>query len=454
MYKPYLLPVVKAGPDIKIPEPRVSKLIIFFVKFFARLYLFIFFGVARVVLRGERNFYGAFKRALSGESRCILAFRHPNGGEPQLLSWFIIYRLKTLAARAGFRFARKPHAVFVYGYEVVRWGGWVARLVMPRLGAMPVHHAKVDSQGMARIYKAIVNGPYPLAIAPEGQVSYTAESIPRMEPGTIRIGFHAADRLTRVKEKGGGEPVLEILPVSVHFRYGVWGKFTLELLLKKIERNTGKSAGQEKSFTRRLNVCLEHILGVNEKRYGLSPAPDAAIGDRIDQIIEAAMNSAAHILRVKEEETELFTRLARLNQICWDRLFLPGYESLDTLSRVERGSADLQAGEAWYACRHLELVGFSWYFRVPLPAEDAPLHVKIEYAQNLWDFASRSMGGGYPNRVNLFPRRVIIQAAPPINLSERLPAYHQDKKAAINQAMTDLKEAYMKCIEAVNDSCS
>jgi hypothetical protein len=449
MYKPYLLPVVKAEPDIKIPEPRISKVIIFLVKFFARLYLFIFFGVARVVLRGERHFYAAFKRALSGKSRCILAFRHPNGGEPQLLSWFIIYRLKTLAARAGFRFDRKPHAVFVYGYEVVRWGGWVARLVMPRLGAMPVHHAKVDSQGMARIYKAIVNGPYPLAIAPEGQVSYTSESIPRMEQGTIRIGFHAAARLARVKGDGG--PALEILPISIHFRYGVWGKFTLELLLKKIEKNTGQNS-QEKSFTRRLKDCLEHILTVNEKRYAVSPGPEAEIGDRIDQIIEAAMNSAAHILRVKEDETELFTRLARLSQICWDRLCLPGYESLDTLSRVERGSADLQAGEAWYACRHLELVGFSWYFRVPLPAEDAPLHVKIEYAQNLWDFASRSMGGGYPNRVNHFPRRVIIQAAPPINLSERLPAYHRDKKASINQAMEDLKEAYIKCIEAVNDS--
>jgi hypothetical protein len=135
----------------------------------------------------------------------------------------------------------------------------------------------------------------------------------------------------------------------------------------------------------------------------------------------------------------------QLRQICWDRLILPGMESLDHLSGVQRSAADLAAGEAWYAGRHLELVDFSWYFRQPLPEEGAPLHQKIEYVQNLWDFASRTMGGAFTERKRVCPRKVIIRAAPPINLSARLSDYKNDRKSAVDAAMADLMKAYRGC---------
>jgi hypothetical protein len=447
MNKPYMTPVSRALPDIKIPEPRLSKLVIALIKILGRLYLFLFFGVARVFLRGEKALFDAFKRSLEGKSRCIIAFRHPNGGEPQLLTWFFLFKLRALAARSGVRFPRRPHAVFVYGYEVIRWGGWVARFVMPRLGAMPVHHSKVDSSGMTRIYKAIVDGPFPLALAPEGQVSYTSDSIPRLEQGAIRIGFAVADRMSRAEKPA---PV-EILPVSVHFRFGSWGKFTLKLLLGKIEKATGSGRRGKTAvpFTKRLQVCRDHILEVNEKRYCIKPDPARSFEERMDAVIAAALDAAEKILGIRSSG-DLFARIYSLRQRCWDRIILPGVDTLDNFSEIERGITDLAAGEAWYAGRHLEIADFSWYFRVPLPADDAPLHRKIEYTQNLWDFANRTMGGAYANRISIFPRRVIIQAAPLINLTERLPAYHKDKKSAINSAMADLRQAYMDCIDKIS----
>jgi 1-acyl-sn-glycerol-3-phosphate acyltransferase len=449
MYRPYKRPVILAHPDVKVPEPRISKIIVFLVKILARLYLFLFLGVARVVLRGETHLFSAFKRALSGKSRCILAFRHPNGGEPQLLAWFIIFKLRRLAAKAGFSFDLKPHVCFVYGYEVVRWGGAVARLVMPLLGAMPVHHSKLDSRGLTRIYDAIINGPYPLAIAPEGQVSYTSEDIPRLEQGPIRIGFHAAARLV----KAGKECPVEILPISFHYRYGQWGKMTLEILIKKIERYTGMKKGGGKpslSFVERIRRCRDHILEVNEGRYGISADRDRPFSERVNTMIDAALECTERMLGVKNGDTDIFGRMYFLRQVCWDRIFLPEHESLKGMSRLERASADLRAGEAWHAGRHLELVDFAWYFRVPLPSEEASMHTKIEYVQNLWDFANRTMGGAYSNRTNIFPRRVIIQGGPVLNLTERLPDYHRDKKSAILKAISDLKNAYLDCIQEVN----
>jgi hypothetical protein len=342
---------------------------------------------------------------------------------------------------------------------------------MPNLGAMPVYHSKIDSRGMARIYKAILGGPYPVAMAPEGQVSYTTDSVPRLESGAIRIGFSAAEKLASSAE---ALPV-EILPVAVHFRFGPWGKFTLELLVKKIERCTGSGAGRGAaigagraaigagrtgtasrgarplSFGERLQPCREHILEVNEKRYNLTAGAGLPYEERLDAIIGAALETAEGILGLRSQG-DFFARMYYLRQICWDRLILPEMDekAMERMSAVERGAADLRAGEAWHASRHLELLDFAWYFRLPLPADDAPLHHKIEYAQNLWDFANRTMGGAYSDRISIFPRRVIIQAAPPISLSDRLPAYKEDRKAAVAAAMADLMNAYLECIDEVN----
>jgi len=447
MYRTYKTPVAGVAPAIKIPEPKISKFVILILRILGRIYLFLFYGIARIVFEGDKTFLETFKRALDGKSRCMIAFRHPNGGEPQILTWFFLFKLKGLARRNRVRFSRHPHAVFVYGYEVFLWGGWPARFIMPRIGAMHIFHAKMDSQGMDRIYKTILEGPYPLALAPEGQVSYTTDAVPRLEPGVIRIGFNAAERMAKTR----ADCPVEVLPVSVFFRFGPWGIMTMEKLLKKVEKLTGVHERGRKRlpFTERVRQCRDHILEVNEARYGLSHDNSLSFPERLDKVINAALETGERMIGVKSEGI-IFARMYRLRQYCWDKIYLPEFENLNGMSHVERSVRDLQAGEAWYIARHQEIVDFCWYFRIPLPAEGAALHNKIEYVQNLWDFANRTMGGAYADRVSIFPRKVIIRAAPAINLSERLPSYHQDKKAAIGEAMSDLEKAYLNSIEEAN----
>jgi 1-acyl-sn-glycerol-3-phosphate acyltransferase len=446
-HMPYKTPATMALPDIALPEPRISKPLIPFLRIPARLYILFSYGAARIALLGEKVLFETFKRALAGESRCIIAFRHSNGGEPQLLSWYFLYRLKANAARKGMRFVRRPHAVFVYGYEVARWGGFLARFALPRLGALPVHHAKMDSRGMDRIYNAIVEGPYPLALAPEGQVSYTSNAVPRLEPGVMRIGFTAA---RRIEEKGSGCPV-EVLPLSIHLRYGRRGRAAMEKLLGKIERLAGFSLRSRKElpFVERLRQCRERILEVNEARYHIEADPSFSFEGRLDRVIAAALETAERTLGLKSEG-ELFPRMYRLRQICWDRIILPGINSLKDMPPVDRGAADLLAGEAWHIGRHQELVDFCWYFRVPLPAEDAALHDQVEYVQNLWDFANRTMGGAFADRITIAPRKIIIHAEPVINLTGRLSSYQKDKKAAVAQALADLEKAYLNSVNEIN----
>jgi len=164
--------------------------------------------------------------------------------------------------------------------------------------------------------------------------------------------------------------------------------------------------------------------------------------------MNTALTKAEQMLGIHANSEEVMVRLHHIRQICWDNIIIPGLDDFKGISRLQRGILDLNAGEAWHAQRHMELVDFVWYFRVPIPDGNDPLYRKIEYAQNLWDFANRTMGGAFSNRVlNVHPKRVLIQIAPKIDLSAKLAEYRENKKQAIAQAMDELLASFNNCIQ-------
>ncbi|MDR0376846.1 MAG: acyltransferase [Spirochaetaceae bacterium] len=444
MKRPRYRPVTRAYPAIKAPESRISRMAIGILRFAARFYLAFFIGAAKVRLEPSSLFIHTFRRALEGKSRCIVAFRHPYGFEPQVLMWFVLYKLRRTAARRGIRLPVSPRIRFVYGYEVLRWGGPAARIVMPLLGALPVHHAKLDSKGLAGIYSALAEGPYPVGIAPEGQVSYTVYGTPRLEPGVVRIGLGAAKRLN-----DSGKPLpVEVLPVALRLTYGRGAEKAMAGLLRKVEALCGlnNTASGEGDIMGRFLRCREAILSLNETRYGIAVTPDApgiSWEKRVALVIEAALDSCSAMLGIQKTREEHFSRMYYLRQMCWDGIFVPGKAAGEKKgTALEQAVEDLRAGEAWHAARHLEIADFTWYFRDPPPGEDAPLNLKIEYIQNLWDFANRTMGGAFANRINIHPRSVTIQAGPVINLNAALEEYRQDRKETVRKLLARLQDTY------------
>ncbi|MDR2786228.1 MAG: acyltransferase [Treponema sp.] len=444
MKKPFAIPVIRALPAIATAEPRIAPWLIFLARFISRFYLAGFIGNARIYPDESTagNFIPAMERALSRKSRCIVAFRHQNGWEPQALTWFTLYRLAKFAGKRGIRFSLPPRLLFVHGYELFRWGGPLARFMLPRFGAMPIHHAKLDSEGLRRIYSFLREGPYPLAMAPEGQVSYTLAEELRVEPGMVRIGLTVAEQLlprsgangTRIARENC--PAVEILPVSLYPEYGKKALIAAERLLCRVESICGtgnelSASGLSRPCLSRLDLsllierflrCREIILALNEKRYGIvrekAARDEQDFGGRLDAVIEAALQSAAAMLRIGNLPGDRMDRLYAIRHICWDRIF-PENTDPAALPELERAALDLRAGEAWYAARHMELADFSLYFHRP-PGE-SPASI-IEYAQNLYDFANRTMGGIYGTRRNIAPAAIRISAAPPVNLTEMLLA--------------------------------
>lgn len=492
MKRPYARPVCRALPDVGLAEPRAVPWVLVLARAVSGAYLRAVLGFERVELRGGERLVEAFRGALSGERRLILAFRHPYGDEPQLLAWVFGRGVEKEARRLGIRLPRMAHAVFVHGYEVPRWSGAFVRWILPRSGAMPVHHSKLDSAGMARIRTAIEDGPYPLALAPEGQVSYTSDDVPRLEAGAVRLGFQSADRL----EKAGRPEPVELLPVSVHYRYGrrAWG--SLERLVRRIgifagcsaltpalspldpEPDGGPVSGGSHSGTElkkigalqaRLAAALELILRQAEQHYGI--AGDRArtpVDGRMEAIVEAALETAERLLGLARGAGDAIERLYRIRQEGWDRVFLPPAEDPRLASPLKRAVLDRRAGEAWYAMRHMELADFAWYFRsgppvfqegpgegdrreAAVPATGGPPHELAEYAENLWDFANRLSGGAIMGRIGVRPKRATVIIAPALDLSARLGEYRADRKAATAEALGGLMNAYQSCIKEIHN---
>lgn len=459
MPTPYAKPVTIASPDVGLREPSVSRSALGLARSVLGTYLRLALGFERIELRGGDELARAFAEALSGQRRLILAFRHPYGDEPQLLSWAFLRGVELEARRAGIRLLVRPHAVFVHGYEVPRWGGPLVRWLLPRVGAMPVHHSKLDSVGMARIRAAIEDGPFPLALSPEGQVSYTADDVPRLEPGAVRIGLQAADRLA----KAGRAARVELMPISVRYRYGPRARRSLLRLLARLEAFMGaERLSDGEPVVDRLRRCLEMILAEAERQYGLASADAAGVAEgaergvaaRVGAVVEAALDAGERLLGIERGPGDSIERLYRIRQIGWDRVFLPPEEDPRNVSGMRRAVLDRRAGEAWYAMRHMELADFAWYLRSGPPAADGGLTTGpiVEYAQNLWDFANRLAGGAISGRREVRPKRAVVTASAPIDLSARLEDYRRDRKSAQAAIMDELKRSYTACIkEFINE---
>ncbi|MDR0910894.1 MAG: acyltransferase [Spirochaetaceae bacterium] len=447
MYKPYQLAITEAKADVTARKSAISKLALFCVWPLARLYCAQFIGAARVHLENAQYFCAEYNAALLKNKRMIIAFRHPYGNEPEIMMWYIIYKLKRTAKKYGIKFSRHPFVRTLYGYEILRWGGPLARWIMPRIGALPVYHAKIDMASMREIDKAIDEGPYPIALAPEGQVTYTTDEIIHIETGAMRFGLQAAKRL-----ENKDIPV-EIMPFSFRFHYGegAWRKVFKMLrrveILCGINNNSHAEARGRGGFYTRIECCREYILVQNEKRYGIDTGENdrpLSFNDRVDAVIDCALRRTEEILGQKAREGNLFDKMYYLRQLNWDNIFIPGMYSLKKLPQVERSLADLKAGEAWHASRHLEMVDFCQYFKGPLPTPETSLHDTIEYVQNLFDFANRTMGGQFNSRRTIMPSRVSFIPGKAIPVNEHLAAYKQNKKETTEQLTEQLREQFLE----------
>lgn len=422
---------------------------------------------------GGQHFVDAVREFYDGTARLVIAFRHPYGDEAQVVMYAMHQGLPREARRRGVPLAVRPHCLFLHGYEVPLWSGAVVRWILPRSGSLPVYHVRQDNAGLRAIRAALRDGPHPLALAPEGQVSYRSETLPRMERGTLQLAFWCAQELA---EAGRRERVL-VLPVSVHNRYAGSDIRALEALARRLEAHVGLGGGplapalepptgrhadpaaRRRALGLRLRRIDGALLSTAEAFYGIQ-SPHAAEQteaslvshreSRRKAVLEQALRRAEGLLGIAAQG-DMISRVYRIRHEGWSRVFPE--TGLDHLSPLERRLADRRAAEAWYAMRHMETVDLGFYLDTDY-LEDGlrnggspSLGRLVETACSLADLSTRLVGGTIADRPNPVGKHVIMAARPPLCISDRLGEYRRDRRGSLSRAETDLARAYTTAIE-------
>jgi hypothetical protein len=430
-------------------------------------YLRIALKFRSVEIRNPDKILDNIRDFQEGRARLIVAFRHAYGDEPQLLFHVFNSVLPRLAKRSGRKLARRPRVRMVHDYSVPFWGGAFIRFILPRVGAVPVYHVQFDAASLGDIRKILLDGPCPLALAPEGQISYHSETLPRLETGAARIGFWCARDL----EKAGRSERMLILPLSIHYRYDPRDAKKINSAVARLEKLCGLPPGPASAdasapagMLPRLEAVETRALELAEAYYeetcGFRPqtAREGSFGAadrhrRWEALQDAALDAAEQILGIARDGADSVQRMYRIRLTGWGRIYPE--TPVEGLPPLARAFADRQAGEAWHAMRHMEFVDLmsyhdAGYLQVGQGA--APSFDRlVETVLNLQDLVSRLMGGNISNRPNNIRKRAVLVPGPCVDLTARLPEYRVSAKKAAREAADELAGIFENCIEEYLD---
>lgn len=460
-------PIFEAHTRHRLDHSRISAPIVWFGRFLVPAYLRIILFFQKIEIRNPEKIAEAVRDFQEKRTRLIVAFRHPYGDEPQLLFHVFENLIPRYARKLKIPLNHRTHLRLVHDYAVPLWGGALIRFLLPRVGAVPVYHVKFEPVSLKNIRSILKDGPCPIGIAPEGQISYHSETLPRIETGTIRMGFWCASDIAKAARP---EKVL-VLPLSVHYQYDMRDMKKIIAALDSIETLCGidsvpgTSAVTLLSLLPRIEVIECRVLGIAEEyytgTYGYQvqdvPSPDeseaSARQRRWNALQPAALDIAEHTLGLDPKDDDIVQRMYRVRMEGWDRVYPENLT--DRLSPIKAALAQRRAGEAWFAMRHMEFVDLMSYHDVEyleggqasIPSFDRI----VETVVNLEDLVNRLMGGNITNRSNAIRKKAVLVPAPCLDLTERLADYRKNPKQTVRETTDELTRRFKDCIRRYNN---
>ncbi|WP_448573554.1 1-acyl-sn-glycerol-3-phosphate acyltransferase [Trichothermofontia sp.] len=391
-----------------------------------------------------------YRQFQAGQVRFLLAFRHPSPHDPFCMAHLLWRSVTHLARQQRVSLTQPLHAHFIYDRGIPLWAGaWVGWLYS-QLGCTPIMRGKLDTIGLRSIRHLFMNGPFPLAAAPEGGTNGHNEVISPLEPGIAQMGFWCVEDLRKAERP---ERVL-IVPIGMQYTYldPPWQAVTQ--LLIQLERDSGLvgQGDSEVALYQRLTRLGEHLLTLMEQFYAnfypnISPTPDlrpttaaAPIADRLQALLQTALAVAEQFFGINSTGS-LIERCRRLEQAGWDRIYRQDLKDLECLSPVERGLADRVAEEAALRMWHMRLVETFVAVTGKYVAEKPTIERFAETTLLLWNTVTRLQGQIPFPLPNLGAQRVLITVGQPLSVSDRADDYRTNRRQAIATLTQDLQTA-------------
>ncbi|HOX13523.1 MAG TPA: 1-acyl-sn-glycerol-3-phosphate acyltransferase [Spirochaetia bacterium] len=418
----------------------------------APAYMKLSLRIRSVRVEGAEILGAEYDAARRGRSRFLVAFRHPGDADPHLAYWFLHLRLPRELGRPRRDFGGR----FVAGAEIPLWGGPLVRWALRSAGTVPVRHGSLDRPTLDTLVTSIAEDPRPVALAPEGQVTYHAGTVQSLDEGVARLALWASERLA-----AAGRPLpVRIVPLAVEYRFTPRARSRLPAFLSRLERRCGLEDGSGLAPRERLDRIWERLVILVEdhyaRTYGQAPAPaGSGIRERLERILESSLARLEAFYGRSSPGPDtggtagLKARTLAARAAAMDRVFHTPAR-WEGMSPVERGMARRTAAEAFFLDRHQQLVDLGEYLDPAYAGSEGsetPPDRLIEIAQNLWDLANRLEGGDIASRSRDFRKDVVLRVGAPVDASRR---EGEGSRAAALRVLSDLRRGF----EALADASS
>jgi hypothetical protein len=369
----------------------------------------------------------------------------------------------SVARQQGIPLQYPIHSHFMYDRGMPLWAGSWLGWLFSRMGGIPVHRGKpFDWLAIRKVREILVDGKFPLAVAPEGATNGHSEVVSPLEPGVAQLGFWCVEDLLKANHV---QQVI-IVPIGIQYHYlqPQWSK--LNWLLSQLEADCGLSVQgslsnePEKIYYQRLLGLGEYLLTEMEQFYRRFyhcklpevgddySTPEAKITVRLESLLDTALQVGEEYFGLSSKGT-VIERCRRLEEAGWTYIYRQDISDLKSLSPLHRGLADWIAQEASLRMLHMRL-GESFVAVSGTNLQEKPSFERFaEITLIIFDFLARIKKSKIPRRPRLGWRKGRVTVGEPISVSDRWSTYHQSRqsaKKAINQLTQDLQIALEEMI--------
>ena len=381
----------------------------------------------------------AFAAQQSGGRNLLIAFRHPSTRDPLVLADLFWNRVPQAARRLKLQLPRPIELRFLYDRGIPIWAGPVIGWLLQRSGGIAIHRGRLDRPALAQARAALVQGRYPLLVAPEGATNNLSGEMAPLEPGVAQLAFWAAEDL----EKARDLRQLDVLPVGIHYRWRQHNWGALDARLSALEGHLGISSANaepENAETSRRDRLIQigmNLLKALEQLERLKPDPDQTFSERIGAYRLHGLGKAESHFALRAVGN-LQERCRRIEQAAWDRIYREG---VDQLPPLERSLADWEAREADLQLTRMRLVehftSVSGHYISDYPDFDRFAEMLMLVEEAIGWIEDKPWKG----QPNLGTQQVELRLGRPLPVRPRLKQYRGDRREAMQLFMHDLEQA-------------
>ncbi len=380
-------------------------------------------GIKSIELKNIDTLIDSYKDFYDDKVGLVLAFRHSAKEDAPLLVHALNHHLDKKLKKIKKSYS--GHAHFIYGSDVLNWATKLSKIVFPALGAIPVQNRSLNKEGLTILKNIIKKGEFPVALAPESQVTYHMYKCDEISNGISTFALWSLERFESVK----------IVPISIGYHHHKDHTVFVNELLDKWERQTNINLTKE-NLVERLIEATDHTLTLLETFYNVESVGE----NRVENLCEKIMEQQEYLANLTANGS-LLDRLFNLRYSSLKRLYLKD-DVLKNSSEFKRSNHKWEAVKGHLLLRNSQVIDILKYVDPTYIEQKVNSGRLNEYALNLLDILNRFGGGNIDTRYSPKNKEALVFIGEPIEV----------KRADIVKRKESAKKIESEVLSSLNET--